>query len=451
MLIAVVMIFVPCLLRCVATETLQLGHKHGQSASLMQVRTIKGITKLPVVHKGTHNRRRTKAQRVRKVANQVWQNSTRASNSIPDAPQHNLELDLSLPAVKPLLPSLTTKDKSVEYLGQPLQPGTLIRPVTEHRHMLWRGIIFLIVSVAFALTAFRAFTMDRKSGLLQVGLLVIILWVMVGLTAFSGEVLPITKHEEGLTMIETVYLCVQILTTVGYGDLTPASPSGRLFVCAYALSALVMVAGLISELADYLVKKASRDLAQGLNSVQDRIESTKGSPPVEGVDEKQKVKPRRRLLKAIFHFAMLVLSGSFFFSMVPGEERTFEEALYMSVVTLSTIGFGDQVAKTEHGRAFASVWMLLGVSAMATMVSEFSEEFLHMRQGWTTEDMTTSLLEEMDTDGDNQVSKLEFLQFTLRRYGLVSKEDFDAILAQFDALDRDQSGFLDAKDLKLFQ
>ena len=43
----------------------------------------------------------------------------------------------------------------------------------------------------------------------------------------------------------------------------------------------------------------------------------------------------------------------------------FGEALYISLVTLSTVGFGDIVPKTDVGRAIASVMMLLGWSILA--------------------------------------------------------------------------------------
>lgn len=408
-----------------------------QPAILMQVKTMKGVTKVPQEHT---NRRRTK---VPKASFKLLQNITHSAVNSDNPPQMSLvvsELNSTLPEVMPQVPALAQSGSSLD---------SAAHTNGHRRHMLWRAVFFVLVSSAFVLTAFRAFTMQHKSGVLAVGVMVIVLWFTVGLTAFTGEVLPIKNRKEGLEIIETVYLCVQILTTVGYGDLTPSSPAGRLFVCVYALSALVMVAALISELADYLVKTASRDLEQGLKVVQQRIDQE--DKPIEGVDESTQNMSRKRLLKSVCEFSMWVLAGTTFYGSLPGENKTFEEAFYMSIVTLSTVGFGDQVAKTDSGRAFGCIWMLLGVSSMARMVSEFTETFLRMRSGWRTEELTASIISEMDTDGDGQVDKAEFLQFTLRRYGLVSKEDLDAILAEFDSLDRDKSGFLDCNDLLLFQ
>lgn len=385
-----------------------------QSASLMQVKTTKGFTRLPLQHAAEGNI------------------SSPSVNS-------------TMPEVMPTIPQLT--EVEVESVEHSRQHKRFLKTYT-----LLHGFFFLLLSSAFVLTAWRAFTLAHKKSILAVGVMVIVLWFAVGAMAFMGQVLTIGKQKEGLTMIQTAYLCIQILTTVGYGDLTPSTPEGRLFVCAYVLSALVMVAALISELCDYLVKTASRDLAQGLEVVRQRVDALHGAAPIKGVDEKSATQATRwRLLRSILYFAVFVLAGTLFYGLYPGEDKSIEEALYMSIVTLSTIGFGDEVAKTEAGRAFGCIWMLLGVSSMANMVSEFAESFLRIRQAWTIDNVTSSLLQEMDQDGDGKVTKSEFLHFTLLHYGLVSKEDMDAILAQFDALDRDESGFLDSKDLELFQ
>merc|ERR1712224_54481 len=45
---------------------------------------------------------------------------------------------------------------------------------------------------------------------------------------------------------------------------------------------------------------------------------------------------------------------------VGGRDRTHWEALYMSIVTLSSVGFGDELPGSAWGRAFGIVWMPAG-------------------------------------------------------------------------------------------
>ncbi|HHH46701.1 MAG TPA: potassium channel protein [Thiotrichales bacterium] len=77
-----------------------------------------------------------------------------------------------------------------------------------------------------------------------------------------------------------------------------------------------------------------------------------------------------------------------FESDLPGADiDTFFDALYWSLVTISTVGYGDITPHTQEGRVIALVLIVsgLGVAAFATsiLVSAFSERFREMRQQHT--------------------------------------------------------------------
>ena len=55
-----------------------------------------------------------------------------------------------------------------------------------------------------------------------------------------------------LTLVEAVYLFAQILTTVGYGDITPAHVGGQVIVGCIVFVAIILIAELISELSTIL-------------------------------------------------------------------------------------------------------------------------------------------------------------------------------------------------------
>merc|ERR1712079_397839 len=84
----------------------------------------------------------------------------------------------------------------------------------------------------------------------------------------------------------------------------------------------------------------------------------------------------KRFLRAMVIWMFFVVTWIVFFAIAPGEEKTPLQAFYMGVITMTTIGFGDIVPKTEGGKLFATIWMLLGVAALANMVAKFSEAFL---------------------------------------------------------------------------
>lgn len=54
---------------------------------------------------------------------------------------------------------------------------------------------------------------------------------------------------EGLTLVDAFYFSVITLTTVGYGDITPQTDAGKIFVSIYVLVGITMLAAI----ANYLL------------------------------------------------------------------------------------------------------------------------------------------------------------------------------------------------------
>jgi hypothetical protein len=55
--------------------------------------------------------------------------------------------------------------------------------------------------------------------------------------------------QEGWSLIDAFYFSVTTLTTVGLGDLTPTTPTGKLFTVGYIFSGLGLLAGFINAIA----------------------------------------------------------------------------------------------------------------------------------------------------------------------------------------------------------
>merc|ERR1719241_2864 len=75
-----------------------------------------------------------------------------------------------------------------------------------------------------------------------------------GLYLFTNIILFKSGHFEevrSLTTVECIYFMSQIITTVGYGDITPAKPRGQVFVALYVLGALFVIAMLVSQIIEH--------------------------------------------------------------------------------------------------------------------------------------------------------------------------------------------------------
>merc|ERR1719291_967610 len=74
-----------------------------------------------------------------------------------------------------------------------------------------------------------------------------------------------------------------------------------------------------------------------------------------------------------FVYAFFVMIGVLFWHFYPGEGKTWLQGVYMSVITLSTVGFGAFTPQTEAGKVFGAFWMLWGSMALLGLVGAFAE------------------------------------------------------------------------------
>ena len=70
-------------------------------------------------------------------------------------------------------------------------------------------------------------------------------------------------HQEGLGWLDAVYFTVITLTTVGYGDFSPATDGGKVFTMLYILLGLGIVGALVAVIADAAVGLAGEATDRG--------------------------------------------------------------------------------------------------------------------------------------------------------------------------------------------
>jgi voltage-gated potassium channel len=71
---------------------------------------------------------------------------------------------------------------------------------------------------------------------------------------------------------------------------------------------------------------------------------------------------KRRLLVAPVAIAVMLVIGTLGFSTIEG--RSWLDSLYLATQTVTTVGYGDVPNETAPGRAFATLFMLLGVGVV---------------------------------------------------------------------------------------
>jgi hypothetical protein len=243
------------------------------------------------------------------------------------------------------------------------------------------------------------------------------------------------KSIRPLTIIECIYFMSQVITTVGYGDITPAKVRGQVFVGFYVLGALTVIAMMVSELTDHIALKLKeykerRFAASHPDHDDKRVR-----------DLKTLIRPEKPstapLLQALAVFLVIDICWVIFFSQFPGEGKTVFQALYMSVITLSTVGLGWFTPVTEEGMIFGAFCMLIGTASLVSVVGNFTELMVKMnayeRFKEDCKDEATELLKTVTGGSDStNVTELQFLKFTLLQMETVSQDSLTDIGKAFN-------------------
>jgi hypothetical protein len=219
----------------------------------------------------------------------------------------------------------------------------------------------------------------------------VVMWIVFfgGVYLFTNVLYFQSVHFETirrLTIVEAVYLMSQILTTVGYGDITPAKPRGQVFVALYVLFSLLVLANVFSECTEIITARAKSAIADFKKRANDaRALVTQEDPEDDGIDTRKffdKGPPTldfSGLYGAGGFYIFMVICGVLFFHNYPGEGKTWFQGVYMSVITLSTVGFGAFTPVTEGGKVFGAFWMLFGCAALAALIGNFTDVFVQMK------------------------------------------------------------------------
>ncbi|XP_056133822.1 potassium channel subfamily K member 4 [Lampris incognitus] len=161
------------------------------------------------------------------------------------------------------------------------------------------------------------------------------------------------------------FFCGTIITTIGFGNLSPRTKIGQLFCVCYALVGIPMFGILLAGVGDHMGTVLRRAVAK-----------------IETLFLKRKVSPTIvRVISAV----LSILIGCLIFLAVPAvvfhevEEWSFLEALYFVVITLTTVGFGDYVPGVErhtqthkrflYFKPLVWLWIVFGLAYFASILT----------------------------------------------------------------------------------
>uniref|UniRef100_A0A3Q2CJA3 Potassium channel, subfamily K, member 4a n=1 Tax=Cyprinodon variegatus TaxID=28743 RepID=A0A3Q2CJA3_CYPVA len=151
------------------------------------------------------------------------------------------------------------------------------------------------------------------------------------------------------------FFCGTIITTIGFGNLSPRTWFGQLFCVCYALVGIPMFGFLLAGVGDHMGTVLRRAVAK-----------------IEKLFLKRKIRPTTvRVMSAV----LSILIGCLIFLAVPTvvfqkvEKWSFLESLYFVVITLTTVGFGDYVPGGTIFKPLVLLWIVFGLAYFASILT----------------------------------------------------------------------------------
>lgn len=157
-----------------------------------------------------------------------------------------------------------------------------------------------------------------------------------------------------------IFFATTVITTIGYGNLSPSTSSGQSFCVIYAIFGIPLTVAYLAVLGQ-LLGHVPKLILENLND------------------------------KAIYFrylaIALIAAGGMFLFLIIPAlifmaiEGWTYRESIYYAFITLSTIGFGDFVAAQQADRppdprlrqfygVCVSLWIYIGLAFLAILLTD---------------------------------------------------------------------------------
>ena len=80
----------------------------------------------------------------------------------------------------------------------------------------------------------------------------------------------------------------------------------------------------------------------------------------------------------ILYFVTLAAVGSIGFYVIGGDQWSWIDSLYMTIITLSTVGYGEVHTLTGAGKIWSILIIIFGVSGICALIRTISEEFIQL-------------------------------------------------------------------------
>jgi len=266
------------------------------------------------------------------------------------------------------------------------------------------------------------------------------------------------------TFIDTVYFIAITVTTVGYGDMSPKSDAGKIFVMVFIVVGVALAGVMMTKITDWMLEtqknavkrneqKAQemmqKDLAKLKQNLGAHVSEAELARSLSSKEAQGKSKVEANpIASALVVISIVVTLGAVVMGQLEG--ISFLDGCYWSIVTSTTVGYGDVTPKSDDGRIFASFYAFITVGVMGWAVGQIASSAISTSVEASAHveafKLTPESLVQMGGE-KGYVDQYDFAVAMMLAMGKATQEDFDLVAKRFNELDVNHDKTLDAKDL----
>lgn len=262
--------------------------------------------------------------------------------------------------------------------------------------------------------------------------------------------------------IECVYLMSQIFLSIGFGDFSPATDFGILFLSFFTIIAMLIVSTVVALAAasaveateTYQTKLYNKMMSLLFEEEEEDLEpeveddTFNDAKTVQSEGEEVELMPEGPAMLPTLNALLFVMACAVLFVMffVEFEEMSWIDSSYFMFGTLSTVGLGDVLTKSDWGMVFISAWCLIGCSAMFNLASEYIKLVMRAAkyEQWSNKGGRLAMQALMSS---GTLSEIEFYRYGMTMQGC-SEKDLKTISALYRKLGPGKDGRLHVSKLQ---
>lgn len=202
--------------------------------------------------------------------------------------------------------------------------------------------------------------------------------------------------------VDAVYFTMVTLCTIGYGDIVPDSTFTKIFTCGFILVGFGFLGFLLNGLVAYICDTQEAFLLSMMD--ENRYNNILRTYMVD--KEKGRMRIRTKVCMALAVVTGCIAIGAVTVHFV--EDHDWPDSIYLSITSVTTVGYGDYSFRTVTGRCFAIIWLLVSTLAVTRAFIYLTEYSIHKRNRmmakWVLQKkITISDLAAADLDNDGSI------------------------------------------------